>query len=369
MAKAKYSRVYPKHGAWFWVEPRTGRWIRLCSLTDPESKLLERFAQERKRFERPDGTGDMRPLIDEYVKSHKAQHKEKAWPKYGEYAGNGFRNANVADVKPTHVNNWLKVKYAGKLHMQRVMRAFLSGFFQWCVDTGKRDTNPCREVKLKKPKDRTVYIPDDHFVRIRASMMSYTYTRGDGKTITAKVPTGPMMQCCVDLCYLALQRSTEIRNLRWERDLADPDCCWVDWEKGVLHFLPSKTEDSSGVAVDISISPEIRDVLLRAKSLRKKKSQYVIHAVDGKPYEATAIRSAWDRACVRAGLPDVPYTVKDIRAKAATDAHKLGYDLKEIMEGLAHTDEKTTEIYLKQRIVPRADVRLALPPVVADSPD
>lgn len=354
--KAKYKRVYPSDGSWYWVEPRTGKWIKLCKMTEPETVLVERLAEEMKKHARPDGSGNMRPLIDQYVRLHRAQHKEKAWHKYGDYAGNGFRNTDVEGVKPADVNAWLKKKYADKLPMQRVMRAFLSGFFQWCIDARRIDMNPCKEVKLKKPKARSVYITDEHFARIRDALLTYTYTIHKDtpreKMITAKVQTGEMMQCFFDLCYLTAQRSTDIRALTWAQ---------VDREAGVIHFVPSKTEDSSGVAVDWPITPEIAAVLDRARSLGKVKSMYVIHALDGQPYGTTAVRSAWDRANERAGLTDEGYTTKDIRAKAATDAKRAGYDLDEIMTGLAHTDAKTTEIYLKQRDVPLANLRLAVP--------
>ncbi|MBR8151049.1 tyrosine-type recombinase/integrase [Burkholderia vietnamiensis] len=352
--KARYPRVYAKHGAWYWSEPISGRWIRLCSLTDDETKLVERLAEERKKRERPDGAGDMRPLIDQYVRENKHLHKEKAWPKYGDYAGNGFRKANVADIKPAHVNNWLKVKYAGKLPMQRVMRAFLSGFFQWCIEKSKRDTNPCREVKLKKPKPRQTYITDAHFAAIRAAMLEVTYER-NGQTITADVPTGPMMQCFIDLCYLTAQRSTEIRNLKWSD---------VDRPAGVIHFIPSKTEDSSGVRVDFKITPEIDAVLARIREIDGRPSigdMPVIHTRKGKRYAANTVLKAWKTAADRAGLTEFRYTVKDIRAKALTDGERAGYDVKTLQIAAAHTDEKMTETYLKQRNVPVADVRLHVP--------
>lgn len=352
--RARYPRVYSKHGAWYWVEPVSGRWIRLCSLRDDETKLVERLAEERKKRERPEGAGDMRPLIDQYVRENKHLHKEKAWPKYGDYAGNGFRKVNVADIKPAHVNNWLKVKYAGKLPMQRVMRAFLSGFFQWCVEKNRRETNPCKEVKLKKPKPRQTYITDAHFAAIRAAMLEVTYERG-GKTITAHVPTGPMMQCFVDLCYLTAQRSTEIRNLKWSD---------VDRQAGVIHFVPSKTEDSSGVRVDFKITPEIDAVLLRIRDIDGRPTigeMPVIHTRKGKRYAANTILKAWKMAAERAKLTEQGYTVKDIRAKALTDGERAGYDVKALQIAAAHTSEKMTETYLKQRNVPVADVRLHVP--------
>ncbi|MEK6419974.1 MAG: tyrosine-type recombinase/integrase [Burkholderia gladioli] len=352
--KARYPRVYSKHGAWYWVEPVSGRWIRLCALTDPETKLVERLAEEHKKRERPEGAGNMRPLIDQYVREHRALRKEKAWPKYGEYAGNGFRKANVEDVKPGHVNNWLKVKYAGKLHMQRQMRAFLSGFFQWCINNGRIDSNPCREVKLSKPRPRQTYITDEHFTAIRAAMLEVTYERA-GKEIVADVPTGPMMQCFVDLCYLTVQRSTEIRNLRWSD---------VDRQAGVIHFLPSKTEDSSGVRVDFAITPEIEAVLARVRDIDGRPTigdAPVIHTRKGKRYAANTVLKAWKEAAKRAGLAEARYTVKDIRAKALTDGERAGYDVKVLQIAAAHTDSKMTETYIKQRTAPVANVRLAVP--------
>ncbi|KVD35470.1 integrase [Burkholderia ubonensis] len=352
--KARYPRVYAKHGAWYWSEPVSGRWIRLCAVTADETTLVERLAAERKKRERPEGAGDMRPLIDQYVRENKHLHKEKAWPKYGDYAGNGFRKVNVADVKPAHVNNWLKVKYAGKLHMQRVMRAFLSGFFQWCIEKSRLDTNPCREVKLKKPRPRQTYITDAHFGAIRAAMLEVTYER-NGKTITADVPTGPMMQCFIDLCYLTAQRSTEIRNLKWSD---------VDRQAGVIHFVPSKTEDSSGVRVDFKITPEIEAVLARIREIDGRPSigdMQVIHTRKGKRYAANTILKAWKVAAERAKLAELGYTVKDIRAKALTDGERAGYDVKALQVAAAHTSEKMTETYLKQRNVPVADVRLYVP--------
>ncbi|MCM2537673.1 tyrosine-type recombinase/integrase [Burkholderia glumae] len=357
--RARYPRVYAKHNAWYWVEPVSGKWIRLCALTDPETKLVERLAEERKKRERPEGAGNMRPLIDQYARENKHAHKEKAWPKYGEYAGNGFRKVNVEDVRPGHVTNWLKVKYAGKLPMQRVMRAFLSGFFQWCIDKGRINTNPCREVKLRKPKPRQTYITDAHFIAIRNAMLTTTYKIHEGKPeekeITAKVQTGPMVQCFIDLCYLTAQRSTEIRNLRWSD---------IDRQAGVIHFIPSKTEDSSGVRVDFSITPEIDAVLARVREIDGRPTigdAAVIHTRQGKPYSANALLKAWKEAAKRAGLEMHGYTVKDIRAKALTDGERAGYDVKALQVAAAHTDAKMTETYIKQRAVPVAEVRLTVP--------
>jgi integrase len=361
--KARYLRVYPSDGSWYWVMPGTNKWIRLCKVDDSEETLLERLLAEKKKYARPEGLGDARPLIDAYVLAKKGEHKEKAWPAYGKYAGNGFRNANVADIEPMHVSRWLKTKYKGKLTMQRTMRSFLSGFFSWCIEEGKGGVkfNPCRDIKMKKPKSRKVYITDDHFAAIREAMMSYTYKTRAGKTITGRINTGPMMQCFVDLCYLTVQRSTEIRLLTWKQ---------VDEVAGVIHFTPTKTEDSSGISVDFTITPEITAVLARVREIDGRPRsgiQTVIHQLNGKPYGATGLRSAWDRAGERAKLTAENYNVKDIRAKAMTDAKRAGYETKMLSIAGAHSNERTTEIYFKELDIPVAHVRLIVPPMAVQT--
>ena len=132
----------------------------------------------------------------------------------------------------------------------------------------------------------------------------------------------------------------------------------------MIHFLPTKTADSSGVAVDFRISPEIDAVLARIVELdghQKIGNLPVIHATDGSAYGVTGLRSAFDRAAGRVGLDNLGYTVKSIRAKALTDGDGAGYDMKALQTAAAHTDESTIRIYLKIRRVLVSDVRLKLP--------
>ncbi len=165
------------------------------------------------------------------------------------------------------------------------------------------------------------------------------------------------MQVFVDLCYLTVQRSTDIRLLRLSQ---------IDWQTRLIRFVPTKTEDSSGAAVDWPITPEIEAVLKRAEELRRRvkvqsiTDDYVILDQDGQPKTADACLQAWREAMVRAKLAHKNYTVKDI-AKAMTDARRAGYDLDALQVAGTHTDRSTTEDYIKQREVPVSIVRLNLP--------
>ncbi|WP_197325508.1 hypothetical protein [Ralstonia solanacearum] len=102
-------------------------------------------------------------------------------------------------------------------------------------------------------------------------------------------------------------------------------------------------------------------MLDRTRSIGKIKSVYVIHTALGQPYTANGILSAFKRAKKRAGLDALPYNVKDVHAKALTDAANAGYDMEKLRVAAVHTDIKQTEDYVKRRSVPVSEVRMHLP--------
>lgn len=336
-------RVYPKSGSWYWW-PKGGGWIKLCRIEEGEAKMLERLADEKRKRESMTGIGNVPPLVDEYVREHRHEHRETTWPLYGNYVKNGFADVNIDEVDNASVVEFLRSNWKEKLPMQRMMRSFLRGFFQWCRE--KRyyaGENPCNGIKLKKPKPRDVYITDEHFAMIRAKLEA----------------SQPMILCLVDLCYLTVQRSTEVRSLLWKADGEDSN--WVDRDRGVIHFRPSKTRDSSGIAVDWPITPEIDAVLKRVRSIGKVKSNLVIHTRAGSFMDDTWSLRKWRQACNALKLQSYAYTIKDIRAKALTDAKRAGYDVNAIKDAAAHAKIATTEIYFKQRDIPLSEIHLSIP--------
>lgn len=338
------NRVYQKSGSWYWV-PKGGPWIKLCRVDAGELKMLERLTTEkRKRESGLSGNGDMPARVDEYVKEKRAEHRESSWHYYGEYVKKDFADFNVKKVDNADIVDFLNNNWRGKLPMQRTMRAFLVGFFRWCREkryyTGE---NPCNGIKLKQPRPRDVYITDEHFSMIRAQLEA----------------ENPMILCLVDLCYLTAQRSTEVRSLLWKADSEDSN--WIDSAHGVIHFTPSKTLESSGLAVDWPITPEIDAVLKRAKGIGKVKSQFVVHTRAGKFWTNTSALRVWRQACNAAELQKYAYTIKDIRAKALTDAMRAGYNIDAIKDAAAHAKISTTETYFKQRDIPLSEIRLSIP--------
>jgi hypothetical protein len=351
------------------VRPTDEQWVKLSRQDQGETRMLERLAEEKRKIEIDPNDGNMPRLVDIYMDAHESTYAKTfraEWRRRGESVKTGFARFDIQQVDSGEIYDFLNDNWKDKLPTYQAMHAWLGKFFAWATIKRYVTANPVREISVKKPKKRTVLIRTDHFLAIRAALATYRYEKtikGKKQVIEAKVPTGPMMQVFVDLCYLTIQRSTEIRHLLWKQDPADPfGCSWVDEKAGVIHFVPSKTEDSSGELVDWPITPEIDAVLKRAKALAPQLGQrYVVRDEHGQPKTAAACRDAWREALRRAGLAGMPYTVKDIRAKAMTDAKALGYDIEALQVAGAHAARETTEIYIKSRQVPTSNVRLALP--------
>jgi len=241
----------------------------------------------------------------------------------------------------TFLNQWT---LAGKLRTAQRYRAVLGKFFRWTIIQGMRIDNPVDPIRLKAPQAHDRYITDDEFLAIRAKLL------GDDDH---KAASGPMLQVFVDLLYLTGQRGTDIRLLNWSQ---------IDEAAGVIRFRPSKTGKTSGAKVEIPITAPIAEALARARQLVKAKariSPYVIHNLEGSPYTAHGVGTAWERARKRAGIEDA--TLKDLRGKHATDAKKAGYSETDIQDSLAHETVGTTRVYIKQRMARVSKVELALP--------
>lgn len=252
---------------------------------------------------------------------------------------NGFADFDVAQIRPYDIGQFLE-QWEGRRSAQ-AYRAHLSKFFEWCCHKrGLIDVNPARQISVATPPKRDVYITNEQYNAIRDALLV-----GADKKPTR---TGAMVQCYMDLLYLLYQRGTDVRLLRW--DQVTPE--------GIL-FKPTKTERTSGIKVLVPIGEDALGVFDRLKKSAKMRSVYVIHTEHGQPYTSNGIGSLFRRACARAGIEGV--TLKDIRAKAATDAKTQGYKPEQLQTALAHTDGATTRGYIRSREVPVSEVVLKLP--------
>ncbi len=357
------SRIYIRHGKFVYYgrEPilnsktgRSTRWHVLCPTTEGELRARLILDKLLKRQNPGHGSGNFGPKFRTWQQKILKQRERKAprdserikiWQRgtknllsvYG-VIEKAFADFDLDQIRPSDIAEFLD-QWEGR-RSAGAYRSHLSKFFAWCCRTGSLTINPVREVEVEEPPERTVYITPEIFVAIRNALL-----KGDDGKPTR---TGEMVQCYMDLLYLLFQRGTEIRLLRWDQI----------GERGIV-FKPTKTERSSGKQVLVPLTEPVMEVLGRARSLGKTRSDYVIHTEHGHPYTASGIASLFKRACARIGVKDV--TLKDIRAMAATDAAEKGFDDAQIQVALAHTDVKATQHYIRRRQVPVSVVTLTLP--------
>lgn len=84
----------------------------------------------------------------------------------------------------------------------------------------------------------------------------------------------------------------------------------------------------------------------------------MIRGEKGNPKTGKAYCDAWDGAIERVEKFDA--SIKNIRAKALTDAKPASYAIEELRIAGAHTDTATTKPYIKSPEVPRLN---AVPPL------
>ena len=357
------TRIYQKGNRlyYFSAEPvfnsKTGKvskWHPLCSVDEGEDRARDVLRLLLTGGVSVVGSGDFSAWMSQYciaalrrrepgrpsdkVRALMFDARNKEIKRACDFIAKAFADFSVDQVLPVDVAQFVD-QWEGRRSASSYLSR-LSDFFSWACRRGLRPDNPCREVEVAKPASRSRYLTDVEFLAVRSALLKGK----DGRVN----PSGAMLQCYVDLCYLLYQRTTEIRLLRWS-----------DVGKVHIQFQPTKTEKSSGGRVSVPITADIQAVLDRARAIGRVKSLYVIHNLRGRVYSASGLRTAWERASIRAGVDDA--TLKDIRAKALTDAKKAGFSLQQIQTGAVHTDEKQTSQYIKRREVPVSEVVLTMP--------
>ena len=178
--------VYQKHGAYWYV--KGGKWRKIG--TDLHSALTE---YARIVSAPVDG---LPALIDEAMPILTRAVANSTRKQY-EYCAVQLKEA-FADFYPSQVKHGDVVdmldQYGDRQALANRMLTVLKLVFQWALDRGKVDANPCVSVKryVQKPRDRLI------------SPAEYT-------AIYRACP--PWLQCVMDLCYLTGQRIGDVLKI------------------------------------------------------------------------------------------------------------------------------------------------------------
>lgn len=351
----KLKRVQESNGRYYYIRDLEERrasgkpkqkWIPLSRVDEGEAALHAALAA--LLGEPAERAGDLVTHLADFRKHHLptlgSDTVRKEYGRMFDVIATAFEEFNAADVEPGDVEAFLSDNFAGKLNTAGKYKARLSTFFAWCVRNSRTGVkvNPCREIRLSRPPKQ------------RGKMNAAVYWQLHGA-----LP--PMGRCFLELAFLTLQRPTEIRLLR-ESQINPPE------RPGYIHFLPTKTEESSGEEVYVPITPEIQASLDRARALRpqrkvelldRRRDPFIIQTRAGDGYSKNGLYEIWRDACAATGTKGV--TTRHIRPFAGAMAKKSGYTKEDVQLAYAHALMGTTEGYLDQHRERVSEVRLPLP--------
>ncbi len=335
-------------------------WIRLADYKPDksnEAKMLS--ALSALKTDKRMSEGSMVHLCAEYKANKLGGYEDETRAQYSQYLdtiAKDFAEFTVEQVTTRACAEFLRNNFKTKANTARKYGALMAKMFRYAISgLGLRETNPMDQIDLDEFKTgrRKVLATHDQVAMIRAA----GFIGADKR----KTQSGPMFACLIDMSYLCWQRAKEFRLLK-ESQIED----------GWIRFKPTKTEKTSGLSVDIMITPAIQDVIDRARAVKKSYeviSPYLFPTKKGTPYAKSGLTSMWDRARERAIAQEAKegrefgssIQFKDLRSLGATDAAKQGENKADIQGRLVHTSGKTTDIYIKESVPARSEIVMDLP--------
>lgn len=357
-------RVYIKDGSYRFLapakirDPKDGKlksWITLARLDDGQAAMYEALA--KLLGERQLDQESMPYLCTEFKANKLGKYGDETKKQYGAYLdviANDFEEFRVDQVTTKDFAGFLKDNFKDKPNTAQKYTALAGKLFRYAIsEMGLRQDNPIDQLdKSDYETNRREFLPTHaQIAAIRKAGQTSTPRKDTGHVYDTL--SGPMFACIIDLTYLCWARAIDVRMLKESQ---------IDEETGYILIKASKTKKTSGLAADFLITPAIRNVIDRARAIKKKYeviSPYLLPNSKGKPYTKSGLTSMWERARERAVLREVQF--KDLRSRGATDAARAGKNKDEIRARLMHTDTKTSEIYIKEAVPEKSEIDMNLP--------
>jgi integrase len=323
--------VKPIHGSLWYCAPakekgeKAPKPVRICRVGDDQA--LYKFMLEKAEPSGP--VTYMNDLFDRY--------EREIIPTLGERTQKDYRKQIVKlrevfgalrpdDVRPKDVGELLVYGKGAAQSVKRV--AVLSAVFSKAVGRWYIcERNPCANIEKPPKGRRDRYVSDEEYQAL------YNIA-------------SPRLQVAMDLALLTGQRQGDLLSLTWDQ---------VDTPKGkrdewAIKFAPSKTLKKTGKRIRVRITPELEEVLKRAKMMVPTfPRRYVLRTgprewvkdPGGKKYTSDGFRAVWQRAmrrAIREGVVKTRFTFHDLRAKNISDSH----DIQEAMKRAGHNSMQMT---------------------------
>jgi integrase len=304
--------VYRKHGAYWLV--KKGKWTRLGE--DRQSALTA-----YGRLTNPiDVKGSFPAFCDathDLYKHKWAPNTIATYDQARKALNRVFSDFHPEQIKRKHVKAMVDAQ-AKKPRLANRNLGFLRIVMNRALDLEMIEADPCVSIHKLPVKARDRALSDSEYIAIRAC-------------------AGDRLQVIMDLCYFTGQRIGDILAVKHE-DLTDEG----------IRFRQQKTK----ARLTVAWSPALRIAVERAKTLTSAgkvaamPSGYLLRGeVAHKrhlPPRYTVVLAQWVAACALAKVENA--NLHDLRAKAASDAKRQGFDPQAL---LGHTDARTTRDYLR----------------------
>jgi integrase len=339
-------RVYFENGR-YWFKPKKPRVIPLgfTPRIDLGTTLVDMYDGLKDLVQTPKPFRTMSVLFDRYLleslanlaprtQSDYRRYIERLRPVLDDWEPSELTAGDIFDIRATIA------QVSGVVQANR-HASCLSAIFRDAIGWKAVTVNPCLQLKRLREPPRTRYVFDHEFSGI------YSIASG-------------INQVMMDLATITGQREGDLLKL----PNRDPI---VYTEEGII-FRPGKSKRrhprhgamvETAKTVIVEWSPELREVIERARKLGPDIRKTLICNLQGQPFTESGFRSNWHRL-IQTGLkgrkksngevalePVIKesFTFHDLRAKSGSDAE----DVQEANDRLAHDDLRTTQVVYRRK--------------------
>lgn len=315
-------RVYLRHGRYFYVRP-DGKWLPLSREKDglPAMHLALARAMDAEI------TGELMPaVISRWLEERRAAWASKTAADNERAAARiakRFAEFSPADVTPPIAAQYLRdLRATPRTH--NLHRTLLRQILAVAAVEGLRDGhNPVDNIPPLTLEKRVRIVTDDEVAALKRAALQQSRN-------------GEALAQMIDLAMLTGQRIGDIIGLRWQ-DVTD---------EGLV-----VTQGKTRARLLIEWSPALR-AAVAACAAGRERIGYVLKTQSGAGYTYAGIRSAWVRACERAGIDDLH--IHDLRGRAGVDALGAQEDIRAAQRLLGHSGEAMTRHYIDGKFHKRA---------------
>ncbi|MCE2659516.1 MAG: tyrosine-type recombinase/integrase [Rubrivivax sp.] len=306
-------RVYLRHGSYYFVT-LAGKWLKLSREREGLPVMYRALASLTEREARSDL---MPAVIVRWLDSKRPEWADKTAVDQERIATEmceAFADFRPAVVTTPICAEYLR-RYTATPRTHNLHRTMLRQVLAFAALEGLREGyNPIDNIPTKKMEGRRRVVTDAEVTAIKAAALQ-------------QARNGEALVQMIDLALLTGQRISDLIGLRWQ-DVT---------ERG-LNVQQGKT----GVRLLIEWTPTLRAAIAACE--RGDNIGHLLKTQSGRGYRYSGIRSAWVRACARAGVQDL--NIHDLRGRAGVDAMGDDEDMRSAQRLLGHKGEAMTRHYV-----------------------